>query len=202
MIVDRQGDRLSRFVPPSYGPTVDRLLGPPPAAPADAPRHGLRDELARTTAEALFAPRTVANHALAASCQAALWLYHGFLDESHQISQAVDTVEGSYWHGIMHRAEGDYSNAKYWFRRVGDHPVGAELAAAVRDLTATAAPDRASAFLAEQTAWDHARFVDLCEAAAIGRSALSQLCQSLREREWFLLFDHCFRRACSDRLTG
>ena len=47
----------------------------------------------------------------------ALWLY-GFLDESHSIAQGIDSAEGSYWHALMHRSEGDFSNSKYWYRRV------------------------------------------------------------------------------------
>ncbi len=59
---------------------------------------------------------------------AGLWLLAGNLDESHQISQSIESPEGSFWHGIMHRREGDFWNAKYWFRRVGRHPVLSELA--------------------------------------------------------------------------
>src|SRR5688500_4990238 len=54
----------------------------------------------------------------ASACMAGLWLYHDFLDESHAISQDLHTVEGSYWHAIMHRREPDAWNSKYWFRRV------------------------------------------------------------------------------------
>ncbi len=53
--------------------------------------------------------------------ESALWLLAGELDRSHEISQNAGSAEGSFWHGIMHRREGDYSNAKYWFRQVGDH---------------------------------------------------------------------------------
>ncbi len=58
-----------------------------------------------------------------ATCRAGLWLLAGDLEASHRISQSDDSPEGSFWHGIMHRRERDYSNAKYWFRRVGVHPV-------------------------------------------------------------------------------
>ncbi len=57
----------------------------------------------------------------------ALWLVAGDLDRSHSLSQSIDNREGSYLHGIMHRREGDFGNAQYWFRRVGSHPVFAEL---------------------------------------------------------------------------
>ena len=53
---------------------------------------------------------------MAACCLAGVWLLHDYLDESHTISQRIDTPSGSFWHGIMHRREGDFSNAKYWFR--------------------------------------------------------------------------------------
>src|SRR5207245_11135 len=59
----------------------------------------------------------------AACVRSGLYLRFNFLDESHTISQGIHTVEGSYWHAIMHRREPDYSNAKHWFRKVGQHPV-------------------------------------------------------------------------------
>ena len=61
----------------------------------------------------------------------ALWLY-GFLDESHSIAQGIDSPEGSYWHALMHRSEGDFSNSKYWYRRVGRHAIFPALLVAVR----------------------------------------------------------------------
>ena len=53
---------------------------------------------------------------------AALWLYVDELDRSHEISQNIKDATGSYWHGIMHRREGDFSNSHYWFTRAGIHP--------------------------------------------------------------------------------
>jgi hypothetical protein len=53
---------------------------------------------------------------------AGLWLYIDDLDRSHTVSQGMDDETGSFWHGIMHRREGDFSNSHYWFRRVGRHP--------------------------------------------------------------------------------
>ena len=58
----------------------------------------------------------------------ALWLGAGDIHLSHSISQDLPSAEGSFLHGIMHRREGDFGNAKYWFRRVGAHPVFQQIA--------------------------------------------------------------------------
>jgi len=54
--------------------------------------------------------------------QSALWLYIDELDRSHTVSQGIEDTTGSFWHGIMHRREGDFSNSHHWFNKVGDHP--------------------------------------------------------------------------------
>ena len=94
---------------------------------------------------------------MARCVQSALWLHHDFLDESHEISQGIDTPTGSYLHAIMHRREPDAANSKYWWRQVGTHPVFAELAPAAAEL----------GYLKPGAAWEPYRFVDDCEAAAV-----------------------------------
>ena len=54
---------------------------------------------------------------------AGLWLYADNLERSHTLSQSIETKTGAYWHGIMHRREGDFSNSHYWFRRAAGHPL-------------------------------------------------------------------------------
>ena len=146
-----------------------------------------------------FAPHEVADRGMASLCISGLWLMHNYLDESHTLSQKVDTPTGSYWHGIMHRREGDYSNAQYWFRRVGDHPVFEPLAAAARELAAQwPVPDGSSEFFHEQTEWDPFAFIDLCEATTRGRSEGERLCRRINRIEWELLFDFCYREAVGE----
>lgn len=78
------------------------------------------------------------------------------LEGSHALSQDIDTPTGSYWHGIMHRREPDYSNAGYWFRRVGRHPVFDQLAAGVAGFTP---PE-----LVGSGGWDPFAYIRACEA--------------------------------------
>jgi len=51
------------------------------------------------------------------------------LTESHTISQGGRGARrtATFWHAIMHRREPDAANSKYWWRRVGAHPVLAQL---------------------------------------------------------------------------
>ena len=53
--------------------------------------------------------------------RSAALLWHDHLDASHTLSQDIRSNDGSFLHGIMHRREPDYPNAKYWFNRVGTH---------------------------------------------------------------------------------
>jgi hypothetical protein len=54
---------------------------------------------------------------------AGLWLYVDDLERCHAICQDLPDPTGAYWHGIMHRREGDYSNSHYWMRRAEGHPL-------------------------------------------------------------------------------
>src|SRR4051794_11636084 len=186
---------MPAFDPSAYGPAFAELLREAPLNPLDAgrPVETVRSELAALNDEA-FRPHRVADREMADACRAGLWLRFNFLDESHQVSQGLRTPEGSYWHALMHRREGDFDNAKYWFRRVGRHPVFGPLRDAAAEL-ASATPDGPAAFLAPQAEWDPFAFVDLCAACVPGRPSRETLCRQVQQREWELLFDHCFRRA-------
>lgn len=96
-----------------------------------------------------------------------LWLLAGDLERSHTISQSIETAEGSYWHGIMHRREGDFGNAKYWFRRVGAHPIEAQVG----------------------DDFDPAAFVDACQQAL--REGEVEACEATQWREWQALMQWC-----------
>lgn len=196
-----------------YDPQVQALWpdGPPPLGPgvphepARAPLHALAQALlppgsqgAAAPGRATLAGRPIVDIEAARCCLAGLWLAHGFLEESHRLSQETDTREGSYWHGILHRREPDYANAKYWFRRVPQHPIHQPLAERAAELARASELDAPARFLTESPTWDALRFVDLCEAIARGRSRCEELARQVALAEWELLFDYCYRQAVGE----
>jgi hypothetical protein len=186
---------MSSFDVTFYAPALAELLRPPRLAPLGPgkPDAALRGRLQALADDTAFAPHPVRDRSMADACRAGLWLYHDFLDESHAISQELHSAEGSYWHAVLHRREPDYSNSKYWFRRVGSHAVFEPL----REEAARLAGDAPgpAAFLGRQGSWDPFAFVDLCEASSAERAACHELCRQVQRVEWELLFDWCYRRA-------
>lgn len=197
---------LSWFDPSAYGPACESLLagaGLNELGPG-APDPRSRLTLETLTLESIAAGRPIRDRAMLSCCHAALWLLHNYLDPSHCLSQEIETASGSYWHGIMHRREPDFWNSKYWFRRVGAHPVFSSLVGDARSIAlqlGSPLPPEAT-FLVEQSRWDPLRFVDLCEASYQGRSSCTRLCQEIGQAEWRRLFDYCFRCGTEGRVTG
>ncbi len=116
-----------------------------------------------------------------------LLLLFGCWDESHQLSQAIGSREGSYWHAIAHRIEPDASNSAYWFRRVGQHPIFAEL-----HRRASSVLERQNAPWKLRPAWDPFLFIEWCdEARQIPGSDKEQTALKIQRAEWDLLFTWC-----------
>lgn len=104
------------------------------------------------------------------------------IDAAHRIFQDVGSSEGSYWHGMMHRREGDFDNARYWFRRAGRLANFAEMHESAR---------LASSNMGKQETWDPYLFTGLCEQARFGAEELVPECRHLQRAE----FDGMFQRA-------
>lgn len=167
----------------TYPTAVLELLTPrlSPLGPG-TPNAGMKAKLASFR---LVGP--VVDARMAKAVHSALWLYHDFLDESHTISQDLDTPTGSFLHAVMHRREPDAWNSKYWWRRVGSHPIFPQLAVAAADLSYGSA-----------SAWDPAAFVDACEADRDSGSPREELLKQVQRTEWELLFAYCYREATGE----
>ena len=111
---------------------------------------------------------------------AGLWLYVDQLDASHSASQSLDTPTGSFWHAIMHRREGDFSNSKYWYRKVGHHP-------AMNRIASAGGGAGAGTDIGE---YDPYTFVDRAERAHQRDEDRHELV-SMQRREWAGLFEWC-----------
>jgi hypothetical protein len=173
------------FDPTAYGPDVAAILA------LDGNGERLMP-LAQGTCSSADARAQIEAHRVGLFCGtrspdaalAGLYLYFSCLDECHSIAQNVDTADGSFWHGILHRQEPDAGNSSYWFRRVGQHPVFPALRSAAAELG-----------LDFGSRWDPLRFIDYCEQ---GRrrpgSDEEKIALAVQRAEWQLLFDYCAGR--------
>ena len=183
------------FEAQEYGPVFSALLNERRLNGLDGDKENgtVLDSLESLTVERAFEGKTIADSEMADACVSGTWLYHNFLDQSHTISQSIHSETGSFWHGIMHRREPDFSNSKYWFRKVGEHPAFVAIQEAARETAAEGGSD--SAFLRDQAAWDPYAFVDLVEACLSGQSDADGICREVQLREFESLFDYSYRQA-------
>lgn len=120
--------------------------------------------------------------------QAGLHLLNDSLEPAHELAQQIETSTGSYWHGIMHRLEGDYGNAQYWFARVGRHPVMDEMRRQVESVS-------------PGESWDPFRFVEqVRRQAVLRRDETTDWLEQLQSMEAQLLLRYCYRQATGEEL--
>jgi hypothetical protein len=133
----------------------------------------------------------------ARNAQAALagaLLRAGCWEESHTVAQDISSAEGSYWHGIIHRMEPDASNAGYWFRQVGKHPIFPELHRRAQEILAAGGPQHWRL----KNTWDPFLFIEWCEEARKAGGAAEAAALEIQMAEWQLLFDWCSKKSQSD----
>jgi hypothetical protein len=173
-----------KFDPTAYGPAVAAILALDgngerlmPLASGQCSNAEALTRIDTAGASSLFPNSRAPQAALSG-----LYLYFSCIDKAHEVAQSVESSDGAYWHGIVHRQEPDPDNARYWFRRVGSHPIFSELAK-------IAIPE-----VSLNGRWDPIRFVDICEQAQRQPdSPLARIALELQRAEWQLLFDYCAR---------
>ena len=173
----------------------------PTLVPQKAWSTELTDALASKSLDELFHGEPVKNTTFGDAIKSGLLLWNDALDESHNISQGLANQTGSYWHGIMHRREPDYSNAKYWFGRVGTHPIFPQVRERALAI-ANEIPDPSDALariaqtIETEEQWDAYQFIDWCQAAeSEAADDVTHFLQQVQAEEIKLLLAYSYRNA-------
>jgi hypothetical protein len=141
------------------------LLPSPPPDLGPGPRAGVEPLGSLQTAIDDALRKTPLPTAQASAARALILLWHDHHDPAHAIVQDMSTQEASYVHAILHRREPDFSNAKYWFHRVGSHPCYQPLAQAAASVLKNSSNHTLQSQLIPAGKWDPIAFVDACQTA-------------------------------------
>ena len=163
---------------------------PPDLGPG--PRPGVRSEAVLNAELARFFQQQKVSPPKQALIKALALLWHDHLDAAHTLAQNIDSPDGAFLHGIMHRREPDYGNAAYWFRRVGRHAAFAELSRQAGPMFAAANSTILEQEVLPRGEWDPFAFINVCERVS-GRpqsDAERRLVRELQRLESLVLFDH------------
>ncbi|MCU0711679.1 MAG: hypothetical protein MUC43_06440 [Pirellula sp.] len=152
--------------------------------------------------------------------EALMWLRVGMMTRAHDLVQDAGSGIQAYIHGMIHRLEGDFWNAKYWFRSAGQSTV-ALVSAQMSGIAVSGSPESGSpesgspesgspesgkvvgAVSSER--FDPHLLVDRLERFQRARFALSQPMESSQntegmavshvlEREWWAVWRVCKRQ--------
>jgi hypothetical protein len=136
---------------------------------------------------------------------AGLYLWNENLEPSHVISQEITSPTGSYWHGLIHRMEGDFSNAKYWFTDARHHPISTQLVTGLRgylsgqqlaELDNETLRSKLEVLVASPV-WNPAVFVDAVELQLmhVQDSRADEWLRQIQYLEMKLLLNYCYEQS-------
>ena len=196
-LIDAQGTQLA-----SLAARLQNRDTLPPLVPKETWNEGLQAILEDLDPAEIVGQDDV-DSGSAVSVKSGLLIWNDSMDPAHELLQDATDATGSYWHGIIHRREPDFSNAKYWFRRVGDHPIFPALReqalGVFRSVADTSEYARLRlASLEKGDHWDSIAFVDWCEQAVKKSNDYpdeTDLLEAVQLREIELLVTHSYRQA-------
>jgi hypothetical protein len=167
------------------------LSTPEPPELGPGPRTGVKSQ-AELEAQLLpmLADSTLSNERRQL-VRALLLLWHDHLDASHGIAQNIGNADGAFVHGIMHRREPDFSNAAYWFRRVGRHDAFDDIASQVTTMLKASDDPALGTRLVQNQSWDPFAFIEACEEATAKGASQVRLLREVQRIETSALL-HCF----------
>ena len=147
-------------------PTLVSLLDTPePAHLTMKPRAGTMSVEEINDAVAKIFAGSEAPRLAREAARAAVLLWHDHFEASHEIAQDIENADGSLIHGILHRREPDYSNARYWFRRVPPHPSFDCVVGKVKVALLTGAMESEAKQIIPNDKWHPLGFMDFFENA-------------------------------------
>ena len=167
----------------------------PPLSPTKEWSSTLTPRLENYSLGELFDGFAVTDSEFGNCVRSGLLLWNDALDSSHEIVQNIGTKTGNYWHAIMHRRESDYSNAKYWFGRVGKHPIYFQLLCYAQELSQTEQLAEYTKILESNDEWNPAQFVDWCQAATNSEDNKKTFLEQIQLKELQLLIDFSCKNA-------
>jgi hypothetical protein len=129
----------------------------------------------------------------------AILLWHDHFEAAHELAQNEENADGSLLHAMIHRRETDLSNARYWFRRVGNtHPSFGCITGKVKIALMGTGHDSMAKQLMPRDQWNPLAFVDLVEDTLRREDTASdQLLRQMQAAEFYCFLATLPSRAAS-----